>query len=82
MTATWKIKKIHNEYITINDFSKCSGTIFGERLIKAELRGKDDIPDFVKKTDFDKKPININKNVNSNKTKHVEAEKKLKDLSE
>ena len=33
------------------------------------------------KTDIDKKLININKKITSNKTKHIEAEKKLTDLT-
>ena len=33
------------------------------------------------KTDIDKKLININKKNHSNKTKHIEAEKKLTDLT-
>ena len=35
---------------------------------------KDDIADFVKKTDFDGKEININRKITSNKTEHVEKQ--------
>ena len=39
--------------------------------------GKNNIDDFVKKIDFDEKLRKINNKVTLNKTKHVEAEKKL-----
>ena len=42
---------------------------------------KNDIAAFVKKTCFDDKLKNLNKNVCSNKIKHVEAEKKITDLT-
>ena len=37
--------------------------------------------DFVKKTDFDDKLKNLNKNATSNKTKHVRVENELNELS-
>ena len=37
---------------------------------------------FVKKTDFDNKLKKLNKNITSNKTKHVLVEDKLNELSE
>ena len=40
-----------------------------------------DIADFVINADFDEKLKKINKNVTSNKTKHLDFEKKLNDLS-
>ena len=51
------------------------------RLVQANLATKVNIADFVKETDFDNKLKNINKKVTPNKTKHVEAEKKLNDLT-
>ena len=46
---------------------------------QAKLVTKDDFADFVKKTYFDKKLINIYQNFTSNKTRHVEVGKKLID---
>ena len=37
--------------------------------------------DFVEKKDFDDTLKNLNKKVTSNKTKHIEAEKKITDLT-
>ena len=45
------------------------------------LQGKNDIGNFVKKIDFDDKLKILNKKVTSNKTKPVEAEKKITDLA-
>ena len=45
------------------------------------LATKADIDDLVGKTDVDDKLKNLNKNATSNKAKHVEAEKKLIDLT-
>ena len=45
------------------------------------LATKADIDDLVGKTDVDDKLKNLNKNATSNKAKHVEAEKKLTDLT-
>ena len=63
-------KKIpnHDQYITINDFSKFSGTIFDERLKEAKLATKTDIAVITTKTYFDEKLKNTNKKVASNKT--------------
>ena len=55
---------------------------FAERLKEANFASKKDIADFANKTYFDEKLRSINKNVTSNKTKHVEAEKKLNDVLE
>ena len=41
---------------------------------------RNDIANFVKKTDFDEKLKNLNKKISSNKTKHVVAENELKRL--
>ena len=51
------------------------------RLKQKHLATKDDIDDFVQKRNFDNKLKNLNKIVTSNKAKHVEAEKKLTDLT-
>ena len=50
-------------------------------MSQANLATKADIDDFVEKTYFDDKLKNLNKKVTSNKTKYLEAEKKLTDLT-
>ena len=62
-------------YIATQEFEKLTAGNFGERLKQAKLATKDDIADFVKKTYFDEKLININKKVTSNKARHLEAGK-------
>ena len=47
-----------------------------ENFAQAKLATRHDIAGFIKETDFDNKIKNINKLVTSNKTKHVEPEKK------
>ena len=42
---------------------------------------KNNIADFVKKADFDDKLKNLNKNVTSNTTKHLEDEKKITNIT-
>ena len=51
------------------------------RLKQANLASKNSMADFVKKTDFDDKLKNLNKNATSNKTKHVRVENELNELS-
>ena len=51
---------------------------FAERLKQASLSSKYYIADFVKKTYFDEELININKKIATNKERHVDIEKKLK----
>ena len=46
---------------------------------QAKLAAKDDIADFMKKTDFDDQRINTKKKVTSNKKKHIAFEKKPND---
>ena len=46
---------------------------------QASLSSKYYIVDFVKKTYFDEKLININRKIATNKEGHVDIEKKLKD---
>ena len=54
---------------------------FGERLKQAKLRTKNEFVDVAEKIYFDEKLKNINKKVTSNKTKDIEGEQKLNDLS-
>ena len=55
---------------------------FAVRLTQEKLATKADIADFVKEADFGNKLKTVNKKFTSNKTKHVEAEKKLSDLNQ
>ena len=63
----------HSKYITTPEFNMSTAEIFAARLAKANLASKNDIANFVRKTDLDDKLKNLNKNVNPNKTKHVLA---------
>ena len=45
----------------------------------ANVASKSDIPDLVKKTDFDNE-LGFNQRINSNKTKHAVAEDELNEL--
>ena len=78
-----KIKKKitdHNydKYITIPEFNKLTAETFSARLVQGNLANKNDITNFVNKSDFDEKLKNLNKKVASNKTKHLLVESKLK----
>ena len=48
---------------------------------QANLASKSDIPDLIKKTDFDNELSGFNQRINSNKTKHVVAENELNELT-
>ena len=65
----------HDKYITTQEFNKLAAENVTARLAQANLASKNDIANFVKKTDFDK-------NVTSNKIKHVLVENELNELSE
>ena len=54
---------------------------FAARLLQANLASKTDIANSVKKTDFNDKLNNLNKNVSSNKTKHTLVKNELNELS-
>ena len=58
----------HAEYITTPEFNKWTAENFTARLKQADL---------VSKSDFDNKLTNFNKSITSNKTKHLEVQKKL-----
>ena len=61
--------------ITANECNKLTKENFAERLKQAKSAAKEDIADFVKKkTDFDKKLININKKVTLNKPRYIVSE--------
>ena len=71
----------HDKYITIQELNKLKSEYFAARLAQPNLASKKDIAALVKKTDFDDKLKNLNKKATSNKTIHVEAEKKITDLT-
>ena len=51
----------HDKYITTPEFNKLTAENFAARLAQANLAYKNDIANFVKKTDFDDKLKNLNK---------------------
>ena len=61
----------HNKYITTSAFNKLTAENFPARLAQVHL---------VTKTDFDDKLKNLNKKINSNKTKHLTVQNELKKL--
>ena len=67
----------HDKYIITKTFNKFTSENVCARLAQANLASKSDVANFVKKTDFDNKLQNLNKNVTSNKAKHVLVEKEL-----
>ena len=70
----------HDKYITTQEI-KVTANNFAARLKQANLATKADSDDFVGKTDFDDKLKKLNKKLISDKIRHVEAEKKLTDLT-
>ena len=50
------------------------------RLAQTNLASKNDVANFVKKTEFEDKLQNLNERVTSNKTKHLLIENELKKL--
>ena len=73
-----KIRKVenkipdHTKYITTPEFHKLTAENFATRLKQANL---------VSKTDFDIKLINFNRKITLNKTKYLEFQKKLNNLT-
>ena len=61
----------HDKYITTPEFNNLAAGVFTARLTQADL---------VTKTDFDTKLKSLNGKINSNKTKHLLVENKLKKL--
>ena len=52
---------VHDKYITTQEFNKLTVENFAARLKQANLASKNDIADFIKQTDFDKKLRNLSK---------------------
>ena len=66
----------HDKYSTTPEFNKLAPENFAARLAQVNLASKSDIANFAKNTDFDDKLKDLNKNVTSNKTKHLVGDKK------
>ena len=72
-----KISEVENKipdnskYITTQEFNKLTAENFATRLTQVNL---------VSKTEFSNKLTNYNKRITSNKTKHLEVQKKLNSL--
>ena len=86
LTITQKLLKLKNQITdhdhgTTQEFDKLTSETFASRSAQGNLASKNDIVNFVKKNDFDDKLKKVNKKVISNKTKHIEAEKKITDLT-
>ena len=62
----------HDKYITTPEFYTLAGRVFNARLAQTNL---------VTKTAFDAKLQSLNKNINSNKTKHLFVENEIKKLN-
>ena len=71
-----KIKFLIRLNITTPEFDKSTKENLNERLKHSHLASKNDIDDYMRKTDCDDKPRNINSKNPSNKEKHVEVDKK------
>ena len=69
-----------NNYSTTQEFNKSTAENLATRLIKTNLARRNDVPNFVKKTDFDDKLKNLNKKTTLNETKHVLVENEFKKL--
>ena len=61
---------------------KLTSENFSARLTQGNLASKNNFANFVKKTYFDDKLKNLNKNDTTNKTKHVLVENRLNKLSQ
>ena len=71
-----------SKYITTPEFNKLTAENFTARLKQANLTTKSDIASFVKKTDFDDQLKNLNKNVVSDKSKHLLVKSEFKKLQD
>ena len=72
-----KYLTIANVSLLQNLFNKLTTESFAERLAQANMANKNDIANFVKKTDFGEKLKTLNKKITSNKTKHLLVENEL-----
>ena len=70
----------HDKYITNPEFNKLTAENSAARLIQANLASKNDIDNFIKKTDFVGNLKNLDKKVSSNERKHLLVGNELKRL--
>ena len=68
-----------NQYFTTPEFNKLLAEDFAARIKQVNVATKANFDDFVEKTD--EKLKTLNKNFTSNKTKNLETEKKLTNLT-
>ena len=66
----------HDKYITTQEFNKSTSETFTVRFTEANLASKNDIANFVKKTDFDEKLKYFNKNELNELSKKVQYQQK------
>ena len=66
----------HDKYITTQELNKLTSENFTARLKQANLASKNDIANFVKKTDFDEKLKYFNKNELNELSKKVQYQQK------
>ena len=72
-----EIENVHDKYITTPEFNNLTAENFAARLAQVNLGSKNYISNFVNKTDFDDRLINLNEKVTSNKTKHLLVKNEL-----
>ena len=66
-----------DKYTTTPEFSKLTAENFAVRLAQANLASQTDIAGLVETINFDDKLKNINKNITSNKSKHLLVQNEL-----
>ena len=76
------LKKLRSFNQIFKKISKIKNIIDNARLAQANLVSKNEIANFVKKTNFNDKLKHLNKTVTSNKIKQVPVENELNELSE
>ena len=80
LAAVENKKPDHSNYISTPEFDKLTAENFAARLAQENSTNKNGIANFVKKTDFDNKLRNLNKQITSNKTKYALFENELNQL--
>ena len=68
----------HSKYITTPEFNKLTAEIFTARLAQANFGSKNDMNNFIEKTNFHGKLKRPNNKITSNKTKHLLVENESK----
>ena len=81
LTITQKLVKLKIKLLIIVMINILTAENFAAILAQANLASKSDIANFIKKTKFDDKLKNLNKEVASNKAKHVLHENEWSELS-